>query len=456
LLQLRDNTSAGFTTFAKARSIAAIEPEASNSTTAQVDLRELISHRESVPWDCPLELVHKRFGTHDHEYMAVLKGDDVLGTCSRHDIGMRLGARYGFALFARKPVCEHLSRSNVRVRVGQPINVVLETVFSRADESFYEDVLLLDAERKFLGLIFVHSLVRLQAQFLRENIHLLEQQKRVIHERNQQMEDDLAMAREIQLAILPKQHLCFPASAVPGQAQIHYSQVYRPAQKVGGDFVHVASFSDNTTAVFIADVMGHGVRSALITAMLRAFVEEVGSAGIDPGQLLTQLNRDLTAILHEAGEMMFVTAFYLVADSQAGSLRYACAGHPRPIRLRRSLGTVEVLQCPRAIAGPGLCVLDKAVYVTGEAAIEDDEVILLFTDGLIEASDSKDEFFGIERLMTTVQRCGCLELPALVEAVFAEAEQFIGGNAFDDDVCLAALNVMHCNSPVLQMNTVND
>jgi serine phosphatase RsbU (regulator of sigma subunit) len=431
-----------------------IEPGASNSTSTQVDLRELISHRESVPSDCPLEMVHKRFGTHNHEYMAVLEDDKVLGVCSRHDIGMRLGARYGFALYSRKLIRDYVSPSAVQTRVGQPINIVLETVFSRADESFYDDVLLLDADGKFLGLIFVHSLVRLQAQFLRENIRLLEQQKGVIHERNQQMEEDLAMAREIQLAILPKEQLCFPASVLPGQAQIHYSQLYRPAQKVGGDFVHVASRSDNTVAVFIADVMGHGVRSALITAMLRAFVEEVGSAGTDPGQLLTQLNRDLTAILHEAGEMMFVTAFYLVADSQAGTLRYACAGHPRPIRLRRSLGTAEVLVCPRGVAGPGLCVLDNAVYVTAETTADEDEVILLFTDGLIEASDPESEFFGIERLLTAVQRYGSLDLPALVESVFAEAEKFMRGGAFEDDVCVAALNVMHCNSLVSPMDAV--
>jgi len=107
--------------------------------------------------------------------MAVLEGDQVLGVCSRQDIGMRLGARYGFALFSRRPVRDYLSPSPMLVREGQPIKVVLETVFSRANESFYDDVLLLDPEGKFIGLIYVHTLVRLQTQFLRDSIGLLEQ-----------------------------------------------------------------------------------------------------------------------------------------------------------------------------------------------------------------------------------------------------------------------------------------
>ncbi len=379
--------------------------------------------------------------------MAVLDGDEVLGVCSRHEIGMRLGARYGFALFSRKPVRNFLSSSPLLVQEDQAITSVLETVSSRSDESFYDDVLLLDANGKFLGLIFVHALVRLQTQFLSDNIGLLEEQKRVIDEKNRQMEEDLAMAREMQLAMLPRGQLCFPAGADASDPLIRFARIYVPTQKVGGDFVHVVQLGDECVGVFIADVMGHGVRAALVTAMLRAFVEETGSRGTEPGQLLTQLNRDLTAILREAGDLTFATAFYLIVDSRAGMLRYACAGHPCPARLNRRLGTVEMLHCPRTIAGPGLCVFPNAVYGTSQSSIEDDDVILLYTDGVTEASNSDDELFGIERLQQALQKHAMLEVTALAEAVYSEVEHFAADAPFADDICLAALNVSLCDSP---------
>jgi serine phosphatase RsbU (regulator of sigma subunit) len=387
-----------------------------------------------------LEMVHKKFGSCDCEFMAVLEDGRVLGICSRHDIGMRLGARYGFPLFSQKPVGEHLSRAPAFVRVDLPIGEVLELVFSRTDESFYDDVILLDGGGGFLGLIPVHTLVRLQTQFLRANIGQLEAQQRVIREKNRQMEDDLQMAREIQLAMLPQGRLALPPDAAPDEPCLHFAHLYRPVASVGGDFVHVVPISAHEAGVFIADVMGHGVRSALVTAMLRAMVEEIGSVCADPGLLLGQLNRALAAIIRQAGEMMYATAFYLVADSRAGVVRFASAGHPGPVRASRRTGAVEQLCCPRGIGGPGLCIFENATYGTAEAAFAEDDLILFFTDGLIEAGNHAGELFGIERVCEALQRRENSGVDAMLGDVLREAERFAGGQPFDDDVCLAGLH----------------
>ena len=91
------------------------------------------------------------------------------------------------------------------------------------------------------------------------------------------------------------------------------------------------ALSDNEAGIFICDVMGHGVRSALVAAMVRALVEELKPLGDDPGRFLTQLNRDLCAILKHTGSPTLTTAFYLVADATTGQFRYANAGHPKPL-----------------------------------------------------------------------------------------------------------------------------
>ena len=85
--------------------------------------------------------------------------------------------------------------------------------------------------------------------------------------------------------------------------------------------------------IFICDVMGHGVRSALITSMIRGLVEEHGQAAADAGELLTRVNRALAVILKQADITMFATCFYVVADVERAQLRFANAGHPSALHI---------------------------------------------------------------------------------------------------------------------------
>jgi len=105
-------------------------------------------------------------------------------------------------------------------------------------------------------------------------------------------------------------------------------------------------------------VMGHGVRSALVTAMLRAMVGDLEMHANDPGRFLSEMNRKLAAILKQIKEPLYATAFYLVADVAAGQMRYAKAGHPAPLHLRRQAGVVEPLPSP-SHAGAALGLFEK-------------------------------------------------------------------------------------------------
>ncbi len=407
------------------------------------DLRQLVGHSECVASDCTLEEIHKRFGGHPHDFMAVIEDGRVLGVCSRHEIGMRLGARYGFSLYYRKPVREFLSPAPILVELGQPVSEVLESVFSRDDPRFYDDVVLVEPSGTFVGLIHIHTLVRLQTGILQDNIVQLEHQKQLIREKNQQMEEDLAMAREMQMAFLPPQQIDFTATEEPDAAPwLKISRLYQPAQKVGGDFIHVSSLGPDSVAVFVADVMGHGVRSALVTAMLRALVEEIGAAKSDPGEFLTELNRELTAILSQTGDMMFATAFYIIVDRASASVRYSRAGHPCPVILRRALQLTEIMECRRPFSGPGLCVFENARYGTAEMSLGDDDIILMFTDGLIEAAEGDGEPFGTEGLREGMLRHADAGVDELVGEIFAAAGQFVHGTPFEDDLCLVGVNFL--------------
>ena len=257
--------------------------------------------------------------------------------------------------------------------------------------------------------------------------------------KNLLMQDDLKMAREIQLTMLPQQYPAVPRGASPAESAIQFTHRYLPTGTVGGDFFSVAALGETEVAVFICDVAGHGVRSALVTAMARALVEELRPLAHDPGQFMTKLNSDLFAILKHSGTPVLTTAFYLVADTATGAIRYANAGHPKPLHLRRRSGTVEVLSNAAGKSQPALGLFASAPYQTSESNWAAGDLVMLFTDGLYEVNAANGDIFTQEMLTeATRQR---LQAPAneLFDGLLASIRAYSANGEFDDDVCLVGM-----------------
>jgi phosphoserine phosphatase RsbU/P len=397
------------------------------------ELRSMVGHSESVSAGDPLEQVHHRFLESRHDFLAVLDGGSLVGVCARREIAMQLGARFGFALFAQSPVRNHVMASYLRLAESTPLTEALASISARANESFYDDILLVDGAGGFIGFIYVHTLVRLQTQLLLGNIEELEDSRREVAEKNQAMEEDLMMAREAQLAMLP----ATGEFLEPG-VRWGFSSHYRPAGGVSGDFFQLIRISDDSAGILICDVMGHGVRSALVTAMLRAFAEELRPIAADPGAVLTRLNQSLLRVLRQAGNLLFVTAAYAVVDMGASSLAYSQAGHPTGL-FRHQSGEVELLPCEGDVAGPALGLLPDIQYLSATRRLRGGDSVVLFTDGLFEARNAAGEEWGQDRLREEMGRIGALGLGELLSALVAAAERFAAGGVFEDDVCIVAL-----------------
>jgi phosphoserine phosphatase RsbU/P len=259
--------------------------------------------------------------------------------------------------------------------------------------------------------------------------------------KNTVMEENLKMAREIQLAMLPQQYPAFPRHAAQGESALQFTHRYLPTETVGGDFFTITALSDAEAAVFICDVAGHGVRSALVTAMIRALVEELRPLAADPGQFLTKLNSDLYAILRHTGSPLLTTAFYLVANWQTGVLRFANAGHPRPLHLRRQPGGVEFLANRSGKPHPALGLWEDSVCQTSETKLSPGDLVLLFTDGLFEVESAQHDLYTEEMLSAAAQRR--IQLPAseLFDELLSEIQQFSVTGQFADDVCLVGMKL---------------
>ena len=268
--------------------------------------------------------------------------------------------------------------------------------------------------------------------------------------KNAQLEADFNMAREIQEMFLPQQYPTFPHSASPEESAIRFSHRYLPAAQVGGDFFNVFPITDCTAGVFICDVMGHGMRAALITAIMRALLEELMPVAADPGKFMTEINRSLHAILKRTQEPFLATAFYLVADAAAGEVRFASAGHPSPYHVQRTARRIEPLKFSDPRHGPALGLFDKPNYPTCRAAVAPNDLILLFTDGIYEATNTRDEEYGQERFLANVRESFQLPTEKLLEKLLKDAQAFRAGplgkqtpatDDFEDDVCLVALDI---------------
>jgi sigma-B regulation protein RsbU (phosphoserine phosphatase) len=198
-------------------------------------------------------------------------------------------------------------------------------------------------------------------------------------QRDQQLNEiqkELDVARRIQLSILPGEFPHSPHFCVAAR--------YVPMTSVAGDFYDYVVAGNGQAGLLIADVSGHGVPAALIASMVKLAAGSQRSSASNPGRFLSGMN----AALYRNTQNQFVTAAYVFLDSASRELRYSAAGHP-PMLLLRNGEIVEVQE-----NGLFLAAFDFASYSTARHRLEHGDRLLLYTDGLMEASNAAGEFFG--------------------------------------------------------------
>ena len=268
----------------------------------------------------------------------------------------------------------------------------------------------------------------------------LSRSREELRAKNSLMQENLRTAREIQLTMLPQQYPSFPPTVPPEQSAFQFVHRYEPAESVSGDFFSLTAISETEVGVFICDVAGHGVRAALVTAMIRALSEELKPLAREPGSFMRKLNSDLCSILKNTGSPMLTTAFYAVADYRTGRLQYANAGHPKPLLIRRSLGQVEPLANASGRSQPALGLFEDPPYQASETTIAPGDFLMLFTDGLYEVQGQNEELYSQERLLLDVKTLLHHPPGVLFDELLAVIRTFALDRAFDDDVCLVGMD----------------
>lgn len=271
----------------------------------------------------------------------------------------------------------------------------------------------------------VTSMVRAQQELKRVASEL--------EQKNLALEKEIRLAREVQLALLPQNvaPICYNADGE--SRQLTFASKYQPSGQVAGDWFEVLPISNSRVGIFICDVMGHGVRSALVASMIRGLLEDSVSENPTPAAFLSLVNANLSRILARSEATMFATAFYMLVDLEAKNVSYASAGHPAPITRHLDTQQISVLPVPKGIA---LGLVEGAKYRETTIDLEDGMGFLLFTDGLIEATNNKGEEIGQKAIQEYMNQFDTCSARNAVEYAMDCVNRFTGKENFEDDICL--------------------
>ena len=257
-----------------------------------------------------------------------------------------------------------------------------------------------------------------------EEVNYIKQTQRE-HLQLESIQSDLAVAGEIQKAILPCRFPPFPEIT---DLDIYASMT--PAKEIGGDFYDFFRLDEDRIGLVIADVSGKGVPAALFMAVSNTLLRSIALTKDNSRECIEELNRLICRVNVNS---MFVTVFYGILNHRTGALDYTNGGHNPAYVLRGKNGELERLgHFPNLVIGG----FEDFSYKSESAQLDPGDSLFLYTDGITEAFDAKDEAFGDERLEDSLEELYHDDAKTIIEGVYADLGEFIGDRTQSDDITM--------------------
>lgn len=246
---------------------------------------------------------------------------------------------------------------------------------------------------------------------------------------NRSMRHDLEAATRVQQALFPE--------SPPVVLGASFAWQFRPCAELAGDLLNVIVLDERRVALYVLDVVGHGVKAALLAVMVSRVLAQMlspeshgGQRLLSPAAVAEHLNR---VFPWDERTRQFFTLLYGVLDLGTGGFHFVSAGHPGPIHLPRG-GAARSLVTSGALIGMGAESYQEQSLILGA-----EDRLYLYTDGLIEAKNRANEDFGKERLLQALEASGATSLSASLEALMRNIEDWCGSSALQDDISLLAV-----------------
>lgn len=271
----------------------------------------------------------------------------------------------------------------------------------------------------------VHTFNRM-AGSLKEMTERLRQTITQLDHRNEEMQSELVIARNIQLGIMPAKSLSGP---------FHSAVYFTPLETVSGDYYDFFALPDGSTGLLITDASGHGVPAALITIMAKVYFSAAAAKNLGPGKTLAEVNEHISKVIVTSH---FLTAFYMVIHPDL-TAEYACGSHPLSYILRKKNNKIETLDVEGFFVGMDA---DSGIeYATKKTRFFPGDKLILYTDGITEGTNLQNEQYGSERFMEQIRRAGKLSPDDMIAEIIADYQAFTGSAPRTDDCTLIIVEI---------------
>ena len=250
----------------------------------------------------------------------------------------------------------------------------------------------------------------------------------------ERFEGELTAARNIQMSLVPKR---FPA--FPERTEFDVHALLRPAREVGGDFYDFYFLDEDRLCFLIGDVSGKGIPAALFMAVTKTLLKASSSRGLPLAEMMAQVNDELG---EQSDSGMFVSLLFAVLEVKTGALTFCNAGHPSPFLLSAA-GTAP-LDAPRNVA---LGAMPGLAYHAATAQLAPGDALFLYTDGVTEALDRDDHFYGPERVQSVLTELAPLPVEKITRGTVTDVRTFCGEREQSDDISVMALRWLGPSQP---------
>lgn len=268
-------------------------------------------------------------------------------------------------------------------------------------------------------------------KFRKAQVNLMEQQK---------LQKELQVAQEIQQMLLP--------SDFPKVDGYEIAAFYEAAKEVGGDLFDFVEVDEDTIGICVADVSGKGVPGSLIMTMIRTALRLESRGNKNPAEVLSKVN---SFVADDMKRGMFVTMFYIVLDSRNRIIHYASAGH-NPMILHRG-STKQTYYLNPSGFPVGIQLPDPGLFAakiqTESIRLREDDILVLYTDGITEAMNTKRELFREERFLEGIRNNAHLDISDFIKSINDELKDFTGGAQQNDDITFVSIKEKLMHSEVV-------
>jgi serine phosphatase RsbU (regulator of sigma subunit) len=387
------------------------------SETDYAEITPLLRHEKYFPG---MHIIKE--GTHGDSMCVIIKGSVKVTKTEGSTEEILLEVLYSGSYFGEFSLVDNMPRSANVISVE-------ETELFRLEKKDFDALL---ARNASISGAFYKNCLEVTFSRFRNIISNFAFSQENLRQKSTQLDElnrDLSLAKKIQNYFINTELLDHEHFFIQG---VRHSYLYKPCMEIGGDFLNVMEFKPGVASIIIADIMGHGITSALGTGVLKsAYSMYVKELGKKPTQLMKLLNRHFLSVISQ----LYATCYYALVDMNKKKIKLSKAGHPHPLFWKMLNQNFIEIHCQ----GTGLGLVKKARFGQVEYPVEKGDRILFFTDGIIEQKNPRGEFYSEDRLRKIFQSLIIRNADGIVDHIYEDVKSFASGKAAEDDITLLLL-----------------